>query len=45
MLDVAALTVLVLLVWGGVRVAFVALRAVLWLLVMPLERSLARPLF
>lgn len=37
MLEVAALTVLVLLTWGAVTVAFVALKAVLWLLVLPLR--------
>ncbi len=37
MLEVAALTVLVLLAWGVVTVAFVALKAVLWLLLLPLR--------
>jgi hypothetical protein len=37
MLEVAALTVLVLLAWGVVSVAFIAVKALLWLLLLPLR--------
>lgn len=37
MLEVAALTVLVLLAWGVVSVAFIAIKALLWLLLLPLR--------
>jgi hypothetical protein len=41
MLEIAALTVMVLLAWGAVTVAFVAVKAVLWLLLLPIRFLLA----